>query len=181
MIHTVSGPLLAPTAAAAATTLPVSYVTQLPYSDLCWAACCAMLLAANGRAADLKTIAAAVTGQPCSNDPDNSNCNRPLDPASALAYYQLQTDETSDGALDAEDLRRHVVEQRKPVQIWWLFTGNLEGGHVALVTGYDPPSESWCLLDPKKAPCWVTFEVLQTYFNQARVYRTFYGIGNALG
>lgn len=152
------------------TQLSVKFIGQGAYNELCWAACCAMVLTADGKPTSLLGAAEEVQGD---------TVNQPQDPLWALERCKLNV-QACDAPLTAQSLQEQVVNGRRPAEIYWEYTDGRGGGHVALVIGYASDSETFCLCDPWLGPGWVSYEYLMSYNNVAAWMKSFYLIGTAL-
>lgn len=159
-----------------ATVLPISWLAQPPNSQLCWAACCAMIMTANGTPTNVEGAAALVLG-----DPPGDNPEKPGDTLTDVGLDWKQKPNGVGAPLSENSLRQWIVDGRRPVEVLWIYTDGSGTGHVALVTGYDPDGDgSWRVLDPLQDRGWVSYDYLTSYNGQARWDNTFYAIGGAL-
>lgn len=166
-----------------AVALPIGFIGQGDYDQLCWAACCAMVLRANHGDQGLLDVASAVTGKPCSADPRHSDCNEPVDPVVAWTYYHApySVPVPQQGPIDAGALTDQIVNGRKPVQVFWTYSGGGGTGHVLLVGGWDQASATFGLYDPLRKPQWLDYSYIESAGGVGWWSRTFYAIGNRLG
>jgi hypothetical protein len=154
--------------------LVIPWIGQKPYQNWCWAACCAMILTADGSPTTLYDAAKAVLGDPPPDDP--------IYPSEALTRVGLSWKQPpGDGGapLSRNSLREQVVDGRKPAELYWEYEDGT--GHVGLVTGFDPLRQTWCLLDPLDGKGWISYDLLLTYKGAASWQNTFYAIGASLG
>ena len=165
------------------TLLPITYLTQAPYDQLCWAACCAMVLRADGQVnARVTSVAAQVVGQPCSANPSTSPCNQSIDPEVAIRAVGLAYSVPApQGPLVPTSLVDWIVTGRKPIEVFWRYQDNPASGHVVLIVGYDVASQTWCVFDPLLGPSWQSYNYLMHYGGTADWIKTFYALGAELG
>jgi hypothetical protein len=168
-------------AGAESVVLPINFISQGAYSQLCWAACCAMLLTADGTPTTLTGAASKVLG--------GSVRDIAVKPGDALSKVGLQyTSPPGDGGapLSAAFLTSQIVNVRKPVEVYWVYRRDPSSGHVGLVTGFDPSTGKYRLLDPLTQEMWVVYDYLYHYngtdsWDSAYWSNTFYEIGAPLG
>ncbi len=163
--------------------LHIGYIGQGDYDQLCWAACCAMVLQANGADKNILDVANAVTGRPCSADPKNSPCNIAVDPAAAWSGVNVpySVPAPNQGAIAQDALSDQIANGRKPVQVFWSYTGGGGTGHVILVVGWDATSSTFGVYDPLRRPQWVTYLYLKSAGGAGWWGQTYYAIGGRLG
>jgi len=120
--------------------LPVPYYTQRPYGNLCWAACCAMILGYYNKlpAGGINAIAGEVLGCDCS---DLSQCNQVQAPADANPKAGINCTAwnypfTLDGIIQE-------LGAGRPIQPLLQLNG---ATHVILISGYT--NQKLVVLDP---------------------------------
>lgn len=176
-------PIPASVRAAPPVALQIGFLPQENYGQLCWAACCAMVLSANGSAEGLLDVAQRVTGKPCSADPHTSACNEAIDPAVAWTRLEVPFSYPAprQGPIDAAALADQIVKGRKPVQPFWSYTNGGGTGHVVLVVGWDEASTTFGIYDPLRRPQWVNYAYLKSAGGAGWWGETYYAIGSRLG
>jgi hypothetical protein len=178
-----------PDLAEGATLLPVDYVSQGNTNNLCWAACCEMVLRANRvtniRICDLAQIWAP-SGSDCCADgnitssacdqafatPEQAyrQCNVPL--ADPNVPYQF--------AFQMPDLTREIATNRRPVEIYFLWSSGLTA-HLALAIGVSGNGMLF-INDPHYGRGWVAYDDVVNAYNLGGTWRqTWQGIGYSLG
>jgi hypothetical protein len=184
MIQDTNGPAVSYSGGGSGTTLlDIDYLTQLPFNGLCWAACTAMLLNANGKGpVGVTDVASRITGRVCDGDPSSAPCNQGEDPGDVLTHAPLNFSEPSpQGPIFDHNITDQIVNGHQPIEVFWQYLADASSGHVALIVGYDETSGTWCVFDPLVGPSWQDYEYFAHYGGTANWTRTYYAIGGALG
>lgn len=161
------------------TVLPVGLVTQIPYQNLCWAACCAMVLNADNPPTPPWTAASLAKYK------FNVTTDYPVDPGLALRDCGIPfADSMTTSHVNGFDATTLVslLDTGMPVMVFWVYRADPRYGHVALVIGYSPyDGGTFCVADPLyQSDYWLTWDQLQTYNTTMMTCDTFYDIGSAL-
>jgi len=160
--------------------LPVPLVPQPPGSELCWAACCAMIINAESRSnvATALSVAGELLGTPV-------NPYQTEDPGVALNCYRIPYDQAtvvSGCRFYTPQLLAGYVAAGRPIELWWQYVQAPQSGHVSLVTGYSEYQNGvFCVADPMDSSfAWLTYGALATFNGTRAVWDTYVNIGNSL-
>jgi hypothetical protein len=129
------GPGLAAAGAAAppADPLPVTYKTQAPFGNLCWAACCQMVLDLNKIVMpQICQVVSLVLDPNCCAQGMPPSCNQGVFPYDAYPKLKFNCT-TKGGTMTMTELAAEVLTNQRPVEVQWDW--NTTGSHVVLVTG----------------------------------------------
>jgi hypothetical protein len=138
-----------------ATTLPVPFISQAPYTNLCWAACCAMIDSAlklrypeqfGNIPTRIEDVAGAVLSSDRCPSENGSGIDRTCWPdcASQVLGYPCQD---WPHPVSADYLAGELREGRRPVGVY--IEWNDGDAHVLLVVGVDPTGTLFLINDPK--------------------------------
>ena len=119
------------------TLLPLPYVSQNPYSELCWAACCAMIVGMFQRAqiALCQMVNIMFNADSC-RERDLSRYNKPEWPDNIFHYYRYSClylkNVLTLGSIVYE------INNGRPINVvlQWGVSGADEGKHLVIVSGY---------------------------------------------
>lgn len=136
--------------------LPVSFITQVPYKYLCWAACTAMVTSAQPQQGNLprtvgdtaKRVQAAQLGEPCAlgGETDGQAAfDQTCFPECALHNVLGLSCNKLLGWLGEADLMTEIGKNRRPVMLY--ITWSTGGSHVVLVIGYTRSSDGTVLFE----------------------------------
>jgi len=111
--------------------LPIDFVSQRPYRNLCWAACGSMVLqyyhVANS---SLLEVASRVLGHDCTASP--SGCDTAIWPETMYQSYNFSCDKAA-GPLTPHSIRA-FISALQPVQPYLQWADD-EGNHTILIIG----------------------------------------------
>jgi hypothetical protein len=134
------------------TLLNVPYCSQCKpngetYQNLCWAACCQMVLLCNGTpVAGIPGILAQVIGPACGANPDQ--CDETYWPTDAYHLLKYQCSQL-EHPFDMTALNHEIVLNQRPVEALFEWTGG--GSHVVIIAGIVPGPDGdffLTILDP---------------------------------
>ncbi len=167
--------VLAPLLDDAAPTLPgnvfvlgVPYYSQRPFQNLCWAACCQMVLSLRQPVPNLCTITSTVLGRNCC-DPgvDCDETHWPVDAYHRLGYDCIPWNNAFDlGALDHE-----IRQYRRPVEAFLEWNGS---AHVVVVDGFSLDGQFLHCLDPWFGQGLISYETLHGAYGAGEWTCTYY-------
>lgn len=146
------------------------------YADLCWAACCQMILLYNHTPVQgLPDILAQVIGQSCRLNPDS--CDETCWPTDAYQQLQYNCSQVN-YAFDVPSLTSEIVTNQRPVQA--LLQWNPDSSHVVVLSGlfYDTDGTPLlAVLDSLNGKGVYTYEyILEAYGTSGWWNYTFYKI-----
>jgi len=115
-------------------TLGITYVTQKPFKNLCWAACGAMIFQyykiPNVSIGD---IASKVLGLNCNLQPAPAACDTAVWPQNMYGAYDFSC-QTAGAALSLQSVQAWIANMQ-PVQPYFQWSDD-EGNHTVLIVGY---------------------------------------------
>jgi hypothetical protein len=128
--------------------LPVPYVTQQPYKNLCWAACGAMILQyyhTSGSA--LADVVSKMFGAKCEAQPIPGTCDSTAWPQELYAAYGY-TCQSAGGPLTPQSVQAWITNTQ-PVQPYFQWNDD-EGNHTILIVGWyaNEPNIDLLVFDP---------------------------------
>jgi hypothetical protein len=164
--------------------LPIPYVSQRPSTNLCWAACAAMLLAADHLPhASLCEVASvfSLNGENCCPTPSGEACDHPADPEAILSRLPLGYQKAG-GHLDPASIQGWIVQAKKPMELYFWLNGPQgdQRAHVALLIGCAANGKVF-VNDPWWGAGWLDYNDVVTCYGYGSWYETYYGIGASLG
>jgi hypothetical protein len=184
-------PIDALTGAAPRQLLPITYVRQ-EQSEWCWAACCQMVFAMNGKTnADgtpitQEQMASAMFGVNCAGaNGSSAACDKGCYPNQAYAYYSFACTQAM-GALPATPAAggnggptcTGEIDAGRPVEVYYLWTqGNT---HVALLVGYYDNGD-FEVFDPLYGEASHSYQEVLTAYGRGSWAASYSGIGPAAG
>lgn len=112
--------------------LPVPFVSQQPYKDLCWAACGAMILKYYKVSTTLGEIASKVLGLNCNVQPIPTVCDTVAWPEDLYGAYGFSC-QTAGGALSPQAVRAWIANLQ-PIQPYFQWNDD-EGNHTVVIVG----------------------------------------------
>ena len=169
------------------TRLPIQWIGQQSYKNLCWAACCAMVTSAlrqsyPNQASNLPTTLIGVAteiiqGGQCAIAAQ-SGLDQPLWPDCALFELIGLAPVRKDGDLAQASLVQEIQANRRPVLLYLEWTG-IPSAHMVLLAGYDPSTEKFLVLDPAVGTGTKYYNELST-IDGGTWNMTFYNVGWSL-
>jgi hypothetical protein len=152
--------------------LPVPYYTQKPEQNLCWAACCAMVLGYYHQLpppGGLSYITSTVLGPACSNP---AACDQTFSPFDAYSKLKFPC-KPWDAPFDMAGIL-HELGAGRPLQllIQWG-AGNI---HTILVSGYYAATQDLNVLDPYNGVTSASYDFLQSGYGMGEWVGTFYNL-----
>jgi hypothetical protein len=152
--------------------LPVPYVSQRPYRNLCWAACVEMVLRRFGnnlhRMCEMCSI---VAGQDCCTTWDEGACDRGHWPIDLYARYEM-----SCSPLNAPITPQAIVQEinaGRPVEVFYQWSAG--GYHTALIYGYYADGR-FALADPFFGPTPAAFDAILHAYGRGGWIVTYYNL-----
>jgi hypothetical protein len=118
--------------------LPMPYISQSPYHNLCWAACCAMVLRHYGTSASVLDVLRSVRGNGCANATPGSACDAGVWPDQAFPHLGMRCDRAT-GAASPGNVQ-FEINRNRPVEVYFAWDDG--GNHVAIISGYDDNDNS---------------------------------------
>lgn len=165
--------------------LPIEFVSQAPYQNLCWAACCAMVTKAvhdffpqQGSAlpVTLVDVARAVIATGKCTPEGQTELDQSCWPDCAIFELMNQTCERLDRSLELNLACQELLDNLRPIMIYIEFTGG-QVAHVVLLVGCDRQTGTFLVYDPKKGgPSMMDYNELLG-IDGGNWTRTFYRIG----
>lgn len=179
--------------AANSTVLPVNFVPQGSYQELCWAACGAMLTDAIVRCypndypnmpSSLCGVVSAIRNTQCCPvvPPNYDKPQYPDDVISAL--FGTSQARRWDGQFEWDDVRQEISIGLRPIEMLIGWDGDA-GDHVALIVGINQDTQQVLVMDPlNAAAAWLDLAAIKKgYSNDAgsgQWIGTYYGLGVSL-
>jgi len=160
--------------------LDVPYVDQGEYAELCWAACCAMVIEFKNLAAgtSICQLATEAFHVDCCPDASSDACDQPHWPDDIYAKHFRHPLAYEDALTLANVV--YEINNKRPVNaiLQWLGgDGSDQGKHSVLICGYydngdvlvqDP--------DPATGVCRVGFDYVATAYNSGRWCKSYYNL-----
>jgi hypothetical protein len=113
--------------------LPLPYVSQKPYTNLCWAACVEMVLRRYGdNTHPMCKMCSMVAHQDCCNAWNSGVCDRGHWPADIYAAYEFSCSPLNTPVTPQAIAQE--IDAGKPVEVFYQWSAG--GFHTALVYGY---------------------------------------------
>lgn len=178
------------------TLLPVDYISQGQTRNLCWAACCEMVLRANGVLDKKICEIAQLFVDPsinCCADPNvcPEDCDKTLaTPEQAYASCNVMLSDANSpyqSYFEMSSLVSEIGKNHRPVEIYFLWNGGASA-HLALAIGVKSAASGTNSMgmvymnDPLYGYGWVAYEdVLAAYGYGGTWRQTWQGIGYSLG
>ena len=151
--------------------LSMPYVAQSPYRNLCWAACCSMVLGHYGRNVSVLGVLQSVRGNGCANAAPGSSCDAGVWPDEAFPHLGLRCDRVT-GAASVGNVQ-FEINRNRPVEAYFAWDGG--GNHVAVIAGvYD--NGQLHIKDPLMGEGAVSHAYLMSAYGKGSWDLTFYNI-----
>ena len=124
----------------------------------------------------IEALAEQITGHVCEGR--GSRCDQAQYPDQALtaSRVRFQVAGGGQGAFSPGAIDGQIANARKPIEIFWVYSDSRKGGPVALISGCDPATQSWAVLDPYLGPGWCKYSHLAYYTGGATWTATYYGL-----
>jgi Papain-like cysteine protease AvrRpt2 len=160
--------------------LPVPYISQNPAKNLCWAACCEMVLRANNRSdkriCDLANLFASGTN--CCPDATIPACDQDQSAEDAYKKCGVSFQGPYSYAFAWQGLVNEIQIGRRPVEVLYHWNDG-SGQHLALLTGLHPSGYVF-VNDPWKGWGWMAYQDVLDAYGLGKWIMTYQGIGNSL-
>ena len=169
------------TAAVLPNRLGIQYVSQLPNQNLCWAACCQMVLGpARTHTGAVCGVASHVFGMQCCPDPRTRNCDWPADITAAYKEFGINAPPWGSSFREA-DLVAHIEVGRYPIQLYFLIA---DRAHTSIVVDSLDVSvngvaaKAFRVYDPWYGGLSCSYDSLRRFYGHGGLWTdTYYGIG----
>ncbi len=164
--------------------LPIEFISQAPYQNLCWAACCTMVTKAvhdffpeqgSGLPVTLADVAREVIATGKCTPQGQMELDQPCWPDCAIFELINETCERLDKFMELELLCQEILDNLRPVMIYIEFNGG-QVAHVVLLVGCDRQNGSFLVYDPKVGRCTKGYNELFS-IDGGNWTRTFYRVG----
>ena len=166
--------------------LPVPFVSQKPYSELCWAACCTMVNQAiaqryPGQFPDLPTtmctVVSKIFGKSCCPDPAQFGADAPED--IDVVYNKCGLPFTAwPDHFPWDSIEHEIGVAKRPIEAYYRWQA---GAHVALIVGYKRSSRWLYVLDPLYGEGWTQYDDVVQGYGLGNWTDTYYNVGYSLG
>jgi hypothetical protein len=153
-----------------AVTLPVPYVSQEPYDNLCWAACCSMVFQKFGLSTvALCSLATEAFGRDCCSSPDPScdNTHWPDDIFESRSFSHQRG-----GPLTLANIL-YEINAGRPVCAVFEWQGG--GGHMIAICGYYPNGDV-LIKDPMYGEGRVSLDFVAAAYNRGEWSDSYYNL-----
>jgi len=158
-----------------AVTLPVPYVSQETYQNLCWAACCSMVFQRFGlRAVPLCSLASEACGKDCCSAPDQS-CDKSQWPDAIFQRHFFSY--VPGGPLGLANILYEINAGRPVCAVlqWEDGAGDDIGGHMITICGYYPNGDV-LIKDPMYGEGRVSLDYVSTAYNRGEWSDSYYNL-----
>lgn len=160
--------------------LPVPFISQNPAKNLCWAACCEMVLRANNRTdkriCDIAALFAG--GANCCPDATVQACDQDQSAEDAYTKCGISFQGPYSYAFSWQGLVNEIQIAHRPVEVLYRWNDG-SGQHLALLTGLHPSGYLF-VNDPWKGWGWMTYQDVLDGYGLGEWIMTYQGIGNSL-
>jgi hypothetical protein len=157
--------------------LQVPFVSEQPYAELCWAACCEMIFRSYGRNnVTLCRMASEASGLNCCPDPSSKACDQPHWPDDILRNHGFSFLRSTSALTLANIL--YEINCKRPVMAvleWLGADGSDEGRHIIVVGGYYPNCDL-LVNDPLKGQARLGYDYLNAAYNLGRWAESYYNL-----
>jgi Papain-like cysteine protease AvrRpt2 len=158
--------------------LPVPYISQNPAKNLCWAACCEMVLRANNitdkRICD---IAGLLAGYNCCPDPMSAGGDQAQSAEDAFHHCAFPFQGPLYYAFEWQGLVNEIQIAHRPVEILYHWNDGIQ--HLALLIGIHSTGYLF-VNDPWKGWGWVKYEDVLNAYGLGKWLYTYQAIGGSL-
>ncbi len=154
--------------------LPVPYISQRPYANLCWAACVEMVLKRYGRPGQPRicVLCSQVAQMDCCNFWDEGKCDQGHWPIDLYQNFLGFNCEPIGQPINPESLVSEIKAGR-PVQVFYQWQNG--GFHTALVYGYYPDGQ-FEVADPLRGHGPASYDVILHAYGSGVWIGTYYGL-----
>lgn len=154
--------------------LPISFVSQAPYRNLCWAACGEMVFTYKGRDKARCDFASWRANGNCCVGGYEPRCDNTAWPHQAYAASDFPC-KTAAIAASEKSIRSEIIDNRRPLQMYLDWSSG--GGHTALIVGV-LATGLYRVFDPLWGPGSFSHDLLlRAYGKGGRWTKTWYGLG----
>lgn len=156
--------------------LPVPFVEQKPYRNLCWAACGEMVFAFKGRSKVRCDFASWRSRGDCCVGGYEPRCDNTAWPHQVYAAPEFDLAcKTASVAATERSIRAEIIDHKRPLQMYFAWNGG--GGHTALIVGV-LGNGLYRVLDPLWGPGSFSHDFLLHAYGKGGTWRkTWHGLG----
>jgi hypothetical protein len=150
--------------------LHIPYYSQENKVNLCWAACCQMILAGAGRPTAFCAVVSEGLDGDCCRYADYDSCDQALWPDALFTYFGMSPIWTTEGFSFGN--ARYEIDARRPVTAILDFTTTL---HAVLIVGYYFDGDV-LVNDPQRGQQRISYDHLQSAYAMGSWYGAYHNL-----
>jgi hypothetical protein len=159
-----------------ATLLDVPYISQQPYANLCWAACCAMIFLYRKTNIPLCQLASEACNQQCCPKPSSKVCDRTHWPEDTFCNHRFDCIH-GDFPLTLAHILYEINAKRPVCAVlrWFGPYGNDDSTHMIVISGYYPNGDL-LVMDPLNGEGRLGYHYVEAAYGFGRWSESYYNL-----